>query len=428
MGIDQDTPSKSNLSVKLLTEVFAEIDPNVQIESFEEAQGSRRGDNYTSALFRIHVKGFVVPDGGATKRSKWECSLICKRLPDSQARRDAYRSEALFRNEVRFYTKIVRELLSFQQQKTHETFSAIPRCYYARSDLLILEDLCARDFGMPNRQEGLSLQQTKSVLAELARFHALSLAYKAEHPHEFDALTASIEEGIFAAENQDWFRNYYRRLTRNAVEMVSQSFHNGEDGCLYVERLREFVDTDAFFMRMVELVNEPSDLAVICHGDCWTNNFLYRFDTERKSVHAVCLVDFQLIRYGSLALDIANLIFCCTNHGLRKDLPNLLKLYGEELAKALKKFGSYPTFCGSCEEELMEKIQVEFKKYARFGLGLAMDILPISTCSADQAPDLYVKPADDASNSAPELNVPPNELCRRKMKEIVVDLVDNGLL
>lgn len=100
MGIDQDTPSKSNLSVKLLAEVFAEIDPHVQIESFEEAQGSRRGDNYTAALFRIHVKGFVLPDGNTAKRSKWDCSLICKRLPDSQARRDAYRSEALFRNEV----------------------------------------------------------------------------------------------------------------------------------------------------------------------------------------------------------------------------------------------------------------------------------------------------------------------------------------
>uniref|UniRef100_A0A1B0D7X8 CHK kinase-like domain-containing protein n=1 Tax=Phlebotomus papatasi TaxID=29031 RepID=A0A1B0D7X8_PHLPP len=326
---------------------------------------------------------------------------------------------------VRFYTKIVRELLSFQQRKTRESFSAIPRCYFARSDLLILEDLCAKDYQMPNRQEGLSLQQTESVLVELARFHALSLAYKAEHPKDFEALTASIEEGIFAATNLDCSDLSILKL----LHIVSQSFKNGEDGCLYVQRLRDFVDTDAFFMRMVDLVRGSSDLSVICHGDCWTNNFLYRYGTDRKTVSDVCLVDFQLIRCGSLTLDIANLIFCCTDHALRKEhLQDLLKLYGEELAKALKKFGSYPSFCGSCEEELMDKIHAEFKKYARFGLGLAMDILPISTCSADQAPDLYVLPTEDTSNSAPELNVPPNELCRQKMREIVVDLVDNGLL
>lgn len=109
-------------------------------------------------------------------------------------------------------------------------------------------------------------------------------------------------------------------------------------------------------MRMVDLVRGSSDLSVICHGDCWTNNFLYRYGTDRKTVSDVCLVDFQLIRCGSLALDIANLIFCCTDHALRKEhLQDVLKLYGEELAKALKKFGSYPSFCGSCEEELMDK-------------------------------------------------------------------------
>lgn len=90
-----------------------------------------------------------------------------------------------------------------------------------------MEDLCAKDYQMPNRQEGLSLQQTESVLVELARFHALSLAYKAEHPKDFEALTASIEEGIFAATNLDWFRNYYRRLTRSAVEMVSKLHPRG---------------------------------------------------------------------------------------------------------------------------------------------------------------------------------------------------------
>ncbi len=33
-----------------------------------------------------------------------------------------------------------------------------------------------------------------------------------------------------------------------------------------------------------------------------------------------------------------------------------------------------------------------------------------------------------APDSAPELDVPPNEICRQKMTDIVIDLVDGGML
>lgn len=82
------------------------------------------------------------------------------------------------RNEVEFYNKIFPELLKFQQKKTNEALKAIPHCYLARNDLVILEDLRVRKFEMPNRQEGLTFEQTMAVLKELARFHSLSLSYK----------------------------------------------------------------------------------------------------------------------------------------------------------------------------------------------------------------------------------------------------------
>ena len=43
-----------------------------------------------------------------------------------------------FRNEVEFYTTIMPELLKFQATKTDEVFNAMPKCFYARSDLLIM--------------------------------------------------------------------------------------------------------------------------------------------------------------------------------------------------------------------------------------------------------------------------------------------------
>lgn len=63
-------------------------------------------------------------------------------------------------------------------------------------------------------------------------------------------------------------------------------------------------------------------------------------------------VDFQLIRFGSLTLDLSNVLFCCTDKELRKDhLKPLLRLYHKELVRSLKLFGDIPNFCGN-EDEL----------------------------------------------------------------------------
>lgn len=85
------------------------------------------------------------------------------------------------RNEVEFYNKIFPELLKFQQNKTDDVLKAIPHCYLARNDLVILEDLRVRRFEMPNRQEGLTFEQTLAVIKELAKFHSLGLSYKVLH-------------------------------------------------------------------------------------------------------------------------------------------------------------------------------------------------------------------------------------------------------
>lgn len=73
----------------------------------------------------------------------------------------------------------------------------------------------------------------------------------------------------------------------------------------------------------------------------------------------------------------------------------------------------------------------ELKTYGRFALGLAMDIIPISTCASEDAPDMYLHSNDkqeEHDEGAPTLNFPPNDLCRQKMSEIVIDMVDREML
>lgn len=149
--------------------------------------------------------------------------------------------------------------------------------------------------------------------------------------------------------------------------MVSKSLPNDS---IYIEKMKNFIDSNTFFNQMIELVTTEGPLSVICHGDCWTNNLLYKYDDEGNIlevenfkqlcevtlifsfVFQIQFVDFQLIRFGSLTLDLSNLLFCCTDKNLRRDhFKPLLKLYHKELVRSLKLFGELPNFLGN-EDEL----------------------------------------------------------------------------
>jgi hypothetical protein len=52
------------------------------------------------------------------------------------------------------------------------------------------------------------------------------------------------------------------------------------DGTQYLDKFREFIDNSKFFRRMVSLVEPREPLAVLCHGDYWTNNILFRYSEE----------------------------------------------------------------------------------------------------------------------------------------------------
>lgn len=174
------------------------------------APGAGRGDNYTAMLYRIYIEGYKIETRTSLNvensdeivsqdiREPWARSIIYKCLPDSIARREAYKSDALFCNEVAFYTKIIPALLTFQDQHMEniaEPFGAIPLCFVARNDVLLLEDLQCRGFSMADRKLGLSTDQCRAVLIELARLHALSLAMKQQQPEEFYELL-NLQDGI----------------------------------------------------------------------------------------------------------------------------------------------------------------------------------------------------------------------------------------
>ncbi|XP_050355034.1 uncharacterized protein LOC126776500 [Nymphalis io] len=424
----------SYITLEFLQDLLKDEYPDVIIQDFEGAPGSKRGDNYTSMVYRITLKGsskHLDSDGTTEIIEPWVGSIIYKCLPESILRREAFKSDELFCNEVAFYTKIWPALSKFQSQweKVTHPFKSIPKCYLAQNDLVILKDLKELGFVMPDRTQGLSLEQCYFVLKHLSHFHALSLAMKYYDPEGFYELL-NIQDGIsevfFVAENEDYYRSYYSEATRNAIAMVEEELKESKDREKYLGPFKRFCNEDTFFQTMVDMVTPKEPLAVICHGDCWTNNMLFKF--VNGDIAEMYIVDFQLARYASPALDLAFLIYLCLERQQRAEhTPALLEYYTDELHARLLEMGDGNILD---RDTLFDMLQDEFKRSSRFGLGIALDMYPIMTCDSNEAPNLY---QEKESEVAPSHDcVKPvwtsNADCRKKMTDLVIELVDEGLI
>uniref|UniRef100_A0A1B6KR03 CHK kinase-like domain-containing protein n=1 Tax=Graphocephala atropunctata TaxID=36148 RepID=A0A1B6KR03_9HEMI len=414
------------ITLQFLQDLISQTEPDVTVLSFKVSEGAGRGDNYTSMLYRVVVSGTKAIEDGA-RTSEWQRSYIYKRLPDSPTHRELYRSDVLFQNEVSFYKETFASLTQFQNSTgLEEPFNAVPKCFLAEQDVIVLEDLKEKGFVMGNRKAGLDFQHCVAVFRKIARFHALSLAMKCRDPQTFqDQVAASVQETFFTAQNEEYYREYYSTLTQNALAMVDCGLEDSEKST-YLKKFEEFLDEKTFFKTMMKQVEPIEPMAVLAHGDFWTNNIMFRY-SDSGDIEEVCFVDFQCVRYCSPALDLVNFLYSCTSPALRAShLQALLSEYCSALSDSLAAMGCAAGSLPYCHaDNIPAIIQEELQSHSHFGLGLALDTIPVSTCDSTLAPDLYQTEADQGTAS-PFSQYNPE--CQLRMTELVRDLVDRGYL
>ncbi|VVC43290.1 Protein of unknown function DUF227,CHK kinase-like,Protein kinase-like domain [Cinara cedri] len=408
-----------SLDVDFLQSMMEKTEPEVKINAFKTSLGSKRGDNYTSMLYRITLYG----------ENRWTKGLIYKCLPDNTQARNTYKSEMLFNNEVTFYMRSYTAFTEYQEVKQLiQPFNSVPKCYLAQSDTVILEDMQCKGFTMFDRIKGLDFNHCKAILRTLGKFHGLSLSMKVDEPDKFkECVSDAINEVYYRSENELWYKGYYKQAAENAEKMLESELTEDEKP-KYLDKFRKFVNMhESFFGYMAEIVKPKEPLAVLCHGDCWTNNFLFQYSKDGGDISEVSIVDFQVARYGSPAMDLVSLLYCCTSVELRKQhFTELLEEYYDSIIGFLTQ-----TNCLSHYPDVRQKIDEEILKYNLFGLGVALDMIPIITCDSAQAPDMYAKDTtnpDEEPTKEPYPVMTTSDQCRRMITDLVKELVDNGRL
>lgn len=115
---------------------------------------------------------------------------------------------SLFPKETLMYRKILPRFEKlYRDHGVDITFApkyyALPHSDDMDDNVLLLEDLSQRGFGLQNRLEGLNLKYTENVLEKLAAFHAVSARYVEVYgPYE-----VMFEQHMFSEETRPLYEN-----------------------------------------------------------------------------------------------------------------------------------------------------------------------------------------------------------------------------
>lgn len=346
------------------------------------------GDSYLSEVFRLTL------EDDTTKKedgSPLTVKAVVKSIPKNVGRRKTFRSADFFRNEINFYNVVLSEFMKFQKGKTlKNAFEECSKCLAAYSDgendFIAMEDLSQFGFGSASRQEGVGLAECILCMQKIGRFHALSLAMKDQQPDKFHLLVKHVEDTYYAEKHKAWYKNFQQVQIGIARDAVAQEYGGTE----LEAKVNKFFDCD-LYDKMVYLTHTRNQNSVINHGDCWMPNFLFRYDSNGVPV-AARMIDFQLARYSSPALDISFFMYSCTSQELREaHYDELLKAYHQSLSDMLLDLGSNPDQLFTFAD-----LQKELQEFARFGCGMGIESVPFSLLEEDEVSDLDQIKGDEA--------------------------------
>lgn len=115
----------------------------------------------------------------------------------------------------------------------------------------------------------------------------------------------------------------------------------------------------------------PNEFNVINHGDCWVNNFLFKFDPSGQLLDML-FVDFQNPSYGHPSADVLYFIITSVHIDYKlKDFDYFIKYYHDQLIKHLQLL--------EYKERLpkLVELQMEMYKYGSWALMASYLVLPV---------------------------------------------------
>uniref|UniRef100_A0A2A4JGC4 CHK kinase-like domain-containing protein n=1 Tax=Heliothis virescens TaxID=7102 RepID=A0A2A4JGC4_HELVI len=360
------------------------------------------GANYTSALFAATV---TAPDHDTLK-------LFAKVAEVNGILRKTMHVDNMFKTEHFIYSDLVKVYQRIQDNHniSPEHRFVFPKFFGSHNveceETIVMEDLTAEGYGTYSRFKPIDWEHAAAAVEYLARFHALSFAYKKDDPENF-AKDAEWVSRKWADDNEEneGMKGTWKKMMAAGIQVTKEEHRDKIIKILEGDKGRE-----AFHK-----FKAPLSTPVLCHGDYRVSNLLFRRLNGRLQP---IVVDYQTVHSGSPASDLLYLEFMGTDQQFRKEYHgNLLDHYYVALTAALDRVGIdvnevYPR----------EALDKEIKQLVPSALIITMVILPLVLVEAEHAPHM------GGIKEVSEFAISPGELFAERYSGLVSDCVAWGLI
>lgn len=263
---------------------------------------------------------------------------------------------------------------------------------------------------------------------ELGVLHGLSLAAKQLHELEFAKVVSSINESIYCNEAADFYGQSLECSLKEAIHSLRLShrkYTNLTGAIKQTEQLK-----GKLYRKMTDcILNQPNEWMVLCHGDLWINNLMFRYD-EHGDCDAVKFIDLQTLRYTSPAIDLLHFFYTSTEYTVRaKYMDQLIDDYVDSLYLTLQKFDVHDLYVNDVDT-LNTIIRQELEQRAMYGLGICMWLLPAVTFHPDNVIDLDQVTMDDLTNENHEKTLTSMQTpeYHTRMRDTIMEFYRKGIL
>ncbi|XP_050510940.1 uncharacterized protein LOC126887445 [Diabrotica virgifera virgifera] len=346
---------------------------NISEYDLNFSKGSSKGDNYLGIITKVKV---VELNGSRI------LNLVIKSAPQALEFRNYIKIEILHEREVFMYEQVFPELVKFQENANlKDIFNPTPFCYKtsvtAPYEHLIFEDMMASGYMMKDRKCTTDLNHCTTVLQAYGKFHGLALALKIKKPEIYRRLSEAARESYF---NNVDLNNLCKTVKAGTDKVVNKL--NAKDDQLLIDKLNNFTEYPVNGLLENLSIEAADGEAVFCHGDCWINNLLFKYKEGSSAPSEVCILDWQLSRCASPAIDVSYFIFACTDKELRDSYyDRLLNTYYSSLSSVLLQFG--------CNSDVFSKetFLSHMKRFSKYGLMMCFIAVPLFAADLDEIPD-----------------------------------------
>ncbi|ERL88330.1 uncharacterized protein LOC109536886 [Dendroctonus ponderosae] len=249
-----------------------------------------------------------------------------------------------FEREIEVYSKLVPCYQRFQQQKNLSPLAIVPKCFLTKfsnnDEIIVLENLKIMGYHTHNRKRAMDVNHIKLILEAYAQWHSLSFALYDQKDDEF----LEIKSHFLSNPWKNYFPNQLGEMIdigQNALYTILEE----NDEMELLQKFQQKICNANARTALMDLMEINENAAVILHGDCWNNNFLFKYrdgDLKSNICIEVQLLDFQMASWRSPVFDLSLLLYCVASETELDRFKELLDHYYFHLSHNIKKLGSNP--------------------------------------------------------------------------------------